>query len=73
MGKGKPTEDQIYDALYSHIQKGSLLVHDQFHGHEKLVKAIGGGEIAVNSKNPMAFFYTWIGTFLSGFIPWGTP
>ncbi len=55
MDKGKPTEDQIYDALYSHIQKGSLLVHDQFRGHEKLVKAIGGGEIAVNSKNPMAF------------------
>lgn len=39
---GKPTEDQIYDALYSHIQKGSLLVHDPFRGHEKLVKAIGG-------------------------------
>lgn len=51
LGRGKPTEDQVYEALYSHIRKGSLLIHDQFRGHAKLVTALGGREIAVNSKD----------------------
>ena len=55
LGKGKPTEDMIYDALYVHIRKGSRLVHDLFHGHAKLVRALGGKEVAVNSAEPEAF------------------
>lgn len=66
LGKGKPTEDQIYDPLCGHIRKGSLLVHDLFHGHAKLVRALGGKEAAVNSADPEALWTLQrIGSFCS--------
>jgi hypothetical protein len=40
-GFGKTSKDKTWDAFATHIKPGSVLVHDQENGHNKLVKELG--------------------------------
>ena len=51
IGMGKPTSKDIYNALINHIKPGSLIIHDDFHGHQELINSLDSNQIIIKSTD----------------------
>lgn len=50
LGRGKPTQNAVYDSFSPYINKGSSIVHDKERAHKKLIKELELKSIVYSSK-----------------------
>ena len=55
IGYGKPTSKAISEILIDHIKPNSFIIHDDFHGHQDLIKSLNSNQLIIKSTNKINY------------------